>query len=93
MANRNNQPIGIELVKRGIVTEDDIKTALEYQKDHPDKKIGDILYILETCDPNKLIESSIESKSFFPTPKYPKGCGKGYGSIESILSIKSNIFS
>ena len=57
MDMRKRQPIGVELVKRGIVTEDDIKTALEYQKDHPDKKIGDILYILETCDPNKLIES------------------------------------
>ena len=26
------QPIGIELVKRGIINEDDITKALEYQK-------------------------------------------------------------
>ena len=54
---RKRQPIGVELVKRGIVTEDDIKNALEYQKQHPNKKIGDILYNLNVCDPVKLIEA------------------------------------
>lgn len=51
------QPIGIELVKRGIVTESDIEKALDYQKTHPSKKIGDILNILELCDPNILINA------------------------------------
>ena len=32
------QPIGIELVKRGIVTESDIEKALDYQKSHPNKR-------------------------------------------------------
>ena len=50
------QPIGIELVKMGVATEENIKTALEYQKTHRDKKIGDILHILELCDDQKLIE-------------------------------------
>ena len=36
------QPIGIELVKKGVVTEADINKALDYQKTHPNKKIGDI---------------------------------------------------
>ena len=54
---RKRQPTGVELLKRGIVTEDDIKEALEYQKQNPNKKIGDILYILNVCEPNKLIES------------------------------------
>ena len=57
MDMRKRQPIGVELVKRGIVTERDIENALEYQKVHPDKKIGDILYILEACNPNKLIDA------------------------------------
>ena len=51
------QPIGIELVKRGIVTESDIEKALDYQKTHPNKKIGDILDILELCDSNTLINA------------------------------------
>ena len=28
---KRRQPIGVELVKRGIVTENDIEKALEYQ--------------------------------------------------------------
>ena len=51
------QPLGIELVKRQIVSEADIEKALDYQKEHPRKKIGDILNILELCDPHVLINS------------------------------------
>ena len=51
------QPIGIELVRRGIVTEGDITKALEYQKQHPNKKIGDILNILNVTDSNLLIKT------------------------------------
>ena len=57
MEMKKRQPIGVELVKRNIVTEQDIQNALEYQKEHPNKKIGDILYILDVCEPNKLIEA------------------------------------
>ena len=57
MDMRKRQPIGVELVKRGRVTEKDIEKALEYQREHPNRKLGDILYILDVCDPNKLIET------------------------------------
>ena len=57
MELKRRQPIGVELVKKGIVSEDDIKSALEYQKNHPDVKIGDCLYELELCDPYVLITS------------------------------------
>ena len=49
MDMRKRQPIGVELVKRGIVTEKDIEKALEYQREHPNRKLGDILYILDVC--------------------------------------------
>ena len=54
---KRRQPIGVELVKRGIVSESDIDQALEYQREHPKKKLGDILYILDVTDPYKLIEA------------------------------------
>ena len=54
---RRKQPIGVELVKRGIVTETDIENALQYQKEHPNRKIGDILYMLNVCDPVTLIQA------------------------------------
>lgn len=57
MEMKRRQPIGVELVKRNIVTERDIENALEYQKEHPDKKIGDILYTLDVCEPTKLIDA------------------------------------
>lgn len=57
MDMRRRQPIGVELVKRGVVTESDIEKALEYQREHPSIKLGDILHILNVCDGEKLIES------------------------------------
>lgn len=52
------QPIGIELVRRGIITEADITKALEYQKTHPDRKMGDILNTLKVTDSYTLIRSN-----------------------------------
>ena len=57
METKRRQPLGIELVKRGIVTEEDIERALDYQKAEPKKKIGDILNILRVCDPYVLINA------------------------------------
>ena len=57
MDSKKRLPMGVELVKRGIVDEKDIENALKYQKDHPTRKIGDILYILKACNPEKLIEA------------------------------------
>lgn len=57
MDMKRRQPIGIELVRRGIVTEGDIERALEFQRQYPNKKIGDILNILEVCDSSSLLEA------------------------------------
>ena len=57
MNMRKRQPIGIELVKRGIVQEDDIERALKDQRKNPNKKIGEILYELEVCNAQVLIEA------------------------------------
>ena len=51
---RKRQPLGIELVRRGIVDGEAIERALQYQMDHPNKRIGDILYILKETDPERL---------------------------------------
>ncbi len=57
MALNGKAPMGVELVKKGVVTESDIQTAIEYQKEHPDKKIGDILNILNLCPQAQLIKA------------------------------------
>ena len=68
MDSKKRQPLGIELVKRGIVTEEDIQRALDYQKAEPKKKIGDILNILRVCDPYVLINAMgeiLEEKAIY----------------------------
>ena len=57
MEMKRRQPIGVELVKRGVVTENDINRALEYQRDHSDMRLGDILHVLNVCDAQVLIEN------------------------------------
>lgn len=57
MASKQKQPIGIELAKRNLITEQDINRALEYQRSHPDKRLGDILHTLNVCDSEKLIQA------------------------------------
>jgi len=47
-------PLGIELVKRKIVTESDIKEALKYQKEHPNIKIGEALIETGSVDEKQL---------------------------------------
>lgn len=56
MDSRRRGPIGIELVKRGILTQSDIDKALEYQRRNPNKKIIDIISILNLCDQFVLLQ-------------------------------------
>ena len=53
--NKKN-PIGVDMVNSGIITEDQLNEALAYQKNHPDKKIGEIVDILNMCDKTRLLE-------------------------------------
>ena len=50
-------PIGVELVRRGIVTEEQINTAMEYQKSHRKMKLGEIIKEITDCNPKILIDS------------------------------------
>jgi len=57
MAIRGKGPIGIELVRRGIVSQADIDKALEYQKRNPGKKLIEIINILNLCDEYVLLSA------------------------------------
>ena len=48
-------PIGVELVRKGIVTEAEVNEAVEYQKSHRKMKLGEILRIVSDCDDEVLI--------------------------------------
>lgn len=54
---RKRQPIGIELVKRGLITEEDIQNALAEQKKNPNIKIGEVIRNMNLCDSRALIQA------------------------------------
>ena len=56
MEVNRRQPLGVELVRRGIVTEAEVNKALEFQKTHRTVKLGEILRSISSCDPQILIE-------------------------------------
>lgn len=67
----NRQPLGIELVKRGIVKQEDITKALDLQRNKPNMKLGDILYEMNVTDPNKLLSTIgdiLNEKTIMLTP-------------------------
>ena len=72
MDAKKRQPIGIELVKRGLITELDIEKALDYQKQYPNKKLGDIINILGLCDSRVLTQTIgeiLDEKAIYLTAK------------------------
>ncbi len=48
-------PTGVELVKKGLITDEQLQEALTYQKEHPEFKVGEVVDILNMCDKKKLI--------------------------------------
>ena len=50
-------PIGVELVRRGVVTETEVNEAIEYQKSHRKMKLGEILRSTSKCDDSVLIKA------------------------------------
>ena len=49
-------PIGIEFIKRGILTESQVNRVLEYQKEHKELKFAEIVDILDMCDKSTLLD-------------------------------------
>ncbi len=48
-------PLGIELVRRGIITEKDIDTACAYKREHPKMKLGEIFHVLKLASDEDLL--------------------------------------
>lgn len=50
-------PIGVEFIKKGLLTDSQVDRVLEYQRDHKDLKFAEIVDILDMCDKSKLLET------------------------------------
>lgn len=57
METNKKRPIGIELVRRGLISQSDINKALEYQRKHPNQKIVEIIRTLNLCNEYVLLEA------------------------------------
>ena len=92
MATKQSQPLGIELAKRGLITEIDIQRALEYQRTNPKKKLGDIINILHLCDSKQLIKAIgeiLDEKAILLTESDIKLNITDYISLDIAKSIKA----
>ena len=47
--------LGTELINKGLITEQQRDEALEYQKQHPEFKLGEVIDILNMCDKKRLL--------------------------------------
>ena len=48
-------PLGTELINKGLITEKQVDEVLNYQKEHPEFKFGEIVDILNMCDKKRLL--------------------------------------
>lgn len=53
--SKKNVPLGVYLIRKNLITERDIDTALAYQKEHPEKKLGEIFHLLNLCSDEELL--------------------------------------
>ena len=59
--NNKRKPIGVELFKRGLITENDIDNATSYQRQHPELKLGGIFYKLNICSAKQILDVLAET--------------------------------
>ena len=61
-----NNPIGIEFIKRGLLSEAQVDRVLEYQKDHKELKFAEIVDILDMCDKSQILDTLAEKIKVTP---------------------------
>lgn len=92
MESNKRAPIGVELVRRGIVTEEQINAAVEYQKSHRKMKLGEILKETTDCNPKTLIDGIADilgEKGILLTPDDIDLNTEEYISLDTIKSCNA----
>ncbi len=91
MYNAKKRPIGVELLKRGMVTESDIDNVISYQTQHPEYKAAEIFYILNICGAKQLLDvlaETMEEKTIAINRSYIKLSVTDYLPMDYILKNK-----
>lgn len=58
--NAKKAPLGVTLIRRGLIKESDIDKAIEYQHSHRGVKLGEVFHILQLCDEQSLLNTIAE---------------------------------
>lgn len=69
--NKNKPPLGVELIRRGLIKDSDINEAVNYQKSHPGVKLGEAFHILKMVPDKELLDviaEQIEAKPMILDP-------------------------
>ena len=67
----NSTPIGVMLIRKGLIKESDIDKAIEYQQSHRGVKLGEAFHILKVCDDQALLNTIGEATGFKPVQLDP----------------------
>ena len=62
-----NNPIGVELIKKGLLTQSQVERVLDYQKNHRDMKFAEIVDVLDMCDKTELLNALASPKTNWDT--------------------------
>lgn len=63
---RKNNPIGVELIRRGLLTDAQVERVLDYQKNHRDMKFAEIVDVLDMCDKVDLLNTLADQVKVTP---------------------------
>ena len=53
-------PLGVSLIRKGLIKESDVDKAIEYQYNHKNVKLGEVFHILQLCDDQALLNTISE---------------------------------
>ena len=59
-------PIGVELIKKGLLTQSQVERVLDYQKNHRDMKFAEIVDVLDMCDKTDLLNALADKLKVTP---------------------------
>lgn len=59
-------PMGVELIKKGLLTQSQVERVLDYQKNHTDMKFAEIVDVLDMCDKTELLDALAEKLKVTP---------------------------
>lgn len=59
-------PIGVELIKKGLLTQSQVERVLDYQKNHRDMKFAEIVDVLDMCNKTELLNALSEKLKVTP---------------------------